>query len=275
VISRDRLYSVVVVAAAALSVAPAPAAELEVVPGAVVRWPGADLEKCSIGTSSWDPVDGACWYGIDLLQPAGPLELRRTRAGRVETSTVRVGVYPYPEQHLQVADSKVNLSTDDLNRTERESARIATIWRRPGAAAFDLPLAGPLPTLEEGRNFGARRVLNGAPRSPHSGIDYRAGRGTEVRAVADGVVVIAEDHFFGGNSVFVDHGNELVSMYMHFDRIDVVEGQEVTRGDVLGAAGDTGRATGPHLHFGLRWHGARIDPKFLFGDVAAVPVITE
>ncbi len=86
-------------------------------------------------------------------------------------------------------------------------------------------------------------------------------------------MVLAEEHFFAGNSVFVDHGDGLISMSFHMSRIDVTAGETVRRGQRLGTVGATGRATGPHLHFGLRWHGARVDPALLLGDPDAVPAI--
>jgi murein DD-endopeptidase MepM/ murein hydrolase activator NlpD len=81
------------------------------------------------------------------------------------------------------------------------------------------------------------------------------------------------DQFFGGNAVFVDHGDRLITIYMHMSRVDVAEGQDVTRGERVGAVGSTGRATGPHLHFGVRWRGARVDPALLLGPEEAIPSI--
>jgi murein DD-endopeptidase MepM/ murein hydrolase activator NlpD len=91
--------------------------------------------------------------------------------------------------------------------------------------------------------------------------------------VADGTVVIAEDLFFTGKAVFIDHGDGLVSMYFHFSELKVQAGQDVKKGETLGLVGSTGRATGPHLHLGVRWHGARIDPQILLDDPAKIPAI--
>ncbi|MEM1250263.1 MAG: M23 family metallopeptidase, partial [Acidobacteriota bacterium] len=129
--------------------------------------------------------------------------------------------------------------------------------------SFQLPLAQPLERLPRGGRFGARRIINGEPRSPHTGADYAANQGTPVLAAADGVVRLAEEHFFGGNSVFLDHGDGLITMYLHLHEIFVDPGESVTRGSVIGTVGSTGRSTGPHLHFGIRWRGARVDPAFL------------
>ncbi len=117
-------------------------------------------------------------------------------------------------------------------------------------------------------------MFNGQPRSPHGGADFKAKPGTLVRAAADGRVVVAEDQYFPGRAVFIDHGDGLISMSFHFSEILVKEGDEVKRGDPIGRVGATGRVTGPHLHFALRWHGARVDPAILL-DLPGAPAPTE
>lgn len=253
-----------------LTAAAAAAGEPEVVPGTVVRWSAPGVTACSLEGRTWAPLDGVCYFPVDLLA-TGTLTFERTRAGRAERLPVRVGRYPYPEQRLEVPEKMVSLSKEDLARVERENARIALLWPRETAVRFALPLAPPLPPGYSGERFGSRRVFNGQPRSPHNGIDFKVGAGTPVTAPADGVVVLAESHFFAGNSVFVDHGGGLVSMCFHLADLPVRVGQEVRRGEVIGHVGGTGRATGPHLHFGLRWHGARIDPNPLFGPPGRLP----
>ena len=105
------------------------------------------------------------------------------------------------------------------------------------------------------------------------GVDYALTVGTPVVAAADGVVVIAEELFYPGNAVFLDHGDGLVTMYFHLSQIDVERGARVRKGERIGLVGSTGRATGPHLYFGTRWHGARIDPALLLDDPASIPAI--
>lgn len=246
------------------------AAEPEVVPGTVVRWGAPGVTACALGDRSWAPLGDTCYFPVDLLA-TGRLAFVRTRRGEREVRTVRVGRYPYPEQRLAVPERMVDLSPEDLARVERENARIATLWPRETPPRFALPLAPPLPAPFSGERFGARRVFNGQPRSPHNGVDFRAPAGTPVTAPADGVVVLAEEHFFAGNSVFVDHGGGLVSMCFHLADLPVREGQDVRRGEILGHVGSTGRATGPHLHFGVRWHGARVDPNLLLGAPERLP----
>lgn len=115
----------------------------------------------------------------------------------------------------------------------------------------------------------------GAPVSRHTGLDYPVATGTPIHATANGIVVMAEDQFFTGNTVVVDHGDGLVTMVFHLKDIAVQPGQDVERGDQLGTAGATGRATGPHLHIGARWRDARIDPAVLFSDPAKLPGVGE
>ena len=247
--------------------------DVKVPPGGVVRWIGDGTTACAMEGKRWEARGDTCWYPVDLLHAAGPIELARWRAGRRETARVVVTDYPYEVQHIEIADdSKVHLSSKDVARARREGRAVGALWSREGPALFDLPLAPPLDPLPEGGRFGARRFFNGEPRSPHTGADYHAAAGTPVHAAADGVVALAANHFFSGNSVFLDHGDGLITMYFHLSEIDVEEGQRVERGQVIGKVGSTGRATGPHLHFGIRWRGERIDPTMLLDPTAASTV---
>ena len=251
----------------------APSAPLKVRPGTLVRWPGEGIEWCAVGAERFEPLAGACIVPVDLLRAAGPLELRRQRAGQLELATASVGRFDYPVQRLTLPRSMVELSPTDLARVERERREMARLWKLRGPRRFSLPLVAPLDPLPAGGHFGDRRVINGEWRSPHGGADFSAPAGTPVRAAADGTVVMVANHFFGGNAVFVDHGDGLVSQYFHLSRIDVAEGQELTRGAQVGAVGATGRATGPHLHFGVRWRGARVLPSLLLAAPSALPCL--
>jgi murein DD-endopeptidase MepM/ murein hydrolase activator NlpD len=108
---------------------------------------------------------------------------------------------------------------------------------------------------------------------PHMGSDYPVPVSAPVLAVADGTVALAQDLFYPGNAVFIDHGDGLISMYFHLSEINVQAGQQVRQGDRLGRVGTTGRSTGPHLFFAVRWHNARIDPRFVLEDPARIPAI--
>ena len=255
----------------------APLSGPKTAPGTVVRWDGKDLDVCGRGAEEWPPLADACWYAFDLDAKAGSAIVWRQRGGRREEATVTLTAYPYPTQRLTVDERKVHPRKEDLARIERESAAVAKLWQIAGPARFTLPLATPLAKLPTGGRFGARRIFNGEARSPHSGADYAAPVGTPVLAPADGTVVLAADHFFSGKSVFLHHGGGLFSMSFHLSAIEVKTGDEVRRGQRIGAVGATGRVTGPHLHFGLRWHGARVDPSQLLADpqgVAEIPRVT-
>jgi murein DD-endopeptidase MepM/ murein hydrolase activator NlpD len=166
--------------------------------------------------------------------------------------------------------------TADLQRNARDQARVARLWtRREQPSQFTLPLARPASPLPEGKGFGAIWMFNRppGPSELHSGSDYAVSAGTPLAAVADGTVVLSTDLFFAGNAVFIDHGDGLVSMYFHLAELKVRTGQAIGKGETPGLAGSTGRVTGPHLHLGIRWHGARIDPALLFADPAKIPAI--
>jgi hypothetical protein len=253
---------------------PAMAGPLSVAPGGVVRWPGDEVERCGQAGRTWEAVAGDCWYPIDLLTPEGEVSLFRWRRGERERATVRVSSYPYEVQHITLKDdSQVNLSSADLERVQAESRRIGALWVLDTPRRFDLPLSPPLEPLPPGGRFGSRRYFNDQPRSPHTGADYSAAEGTPVLAIADGRVALAADFFFSGGSVFLDHGDGLISMYFHLEEWTVEEGGEVRRGEVIGKVGQTGRATGPHLHMGARWRGARIDPMLLLAPPEQIPTL--
>lgn len=264
-------------AAAALLLSALPAggasATPSVRPGTVVRWPGDGIEWCDALGRRSEPLDGACYVPVDLLQRPGLLALTRRRAGALERMSVRVSRFDYPVQKLTLPSRMVDLSAADLERVRRENREMARLWGSAGPRRFGLPLAAPLDPLPAGGRFGHRRVINGSPRSPHGGADYAADAGAPVRVAADGTVVLVADHFFGGNAVFVDHGDGLVTQYFHLSRVDVRQGQELARGDLVGAVGATGRATGPHLHFGVRWRGARVNPDALVASPDGLPCL--
>jgi murein DD-endopeptidase MepM/ murein hydrolase activator NlpD len=261
--------AVLLAAGATGEAAPVPAVR----PGGLARWPGVGIEACALAGRRFAPLGDACYYPVDLLHPPGPLEVVRWRAGRRETARMRVTPFDYPVQRLTLPRHLVDLSAEDLRRVRRENAEVRRLWSRDGPRRFALPLAAPLDPLPVGGRFGGRRVINGRWRSPHGGADFSADEGRPVLAAADGVVAMVADHFFGGTSLFLDHGDRLVTQYFHLSRVDVSVGQEVRRGARVGAVGHTGRATGPHLHFGLRWRGARLNPELLLGDPERITTI--
>jgi murein DD-endopeptidase MepM/ murein hydrolase activator NlpD len=147
-----------------------------------------------------------------------------------------------------------------------DQIRVAEAYGRGSAVRLFTSFARPLKARTKGA-FGARRVYNGTTTSFHAGLDLAAAEGTSVRAAGDGRVVLAGDLYFSGGTVLLDHGAGLFTQYFHLSRIDVKEGDDVTKGTRLGASGHTGRVTGPHLHWGAKLHGARVNPK----DLLALP----
>jgi murein DD-endopeptidase MepM/ murein hydrolase activator NlpD len=203
--------------------------------------------------------------GIPLS--AKPGEHRLTLKGHKAPLRFQVATKDYAEQHITIKDKrKVNPTALDMKRITRERGRINQALRHWRAQAgvqtrFVPPVSGPLSSP-----FGLRRFFNEQPRKPHSGIDIAAPAGTPIRAPAAGRIIETGEFFFNGNSVFIDHGQGLITMYCHMSRIDVKPGQEVAQGEAIGAVGQTGRVTGPHLHWGVSLNDARVDPTLFFDN---------
>jgi len=167
-------------------------------------------------------------------------------------------------QHLTLPTTMVDLDPETERRAVSESERLGTLYRtitpeRLWRGPFVRPVAGN----EAPTGFGARRVINGKPRSTHSGTDYAAPKGTPVVAANTGRVALVGDFFFPGRLVVLDHGLGVYTLYFHLDTVTVADGDAVDRGQIVGTVGATGRATGPHLHFGALVGGARVDPVTL------------
>jgi len=202
--------------------------------------------------------------GIPLSAKPGLHQLTvKTRHGS-RTLDFSVADKQYRTQHLTIKNKrKVNPTAEDMERIIPETKRIKQAlahWNDQPPATLQL-----IPPVKGIRSdsFGSRRVFNGQPRKPHSGMDIAAVEGTPIHAPAAGTVINTGDYFFNGKSVFVDHGQGLVTMYGHMSEIDVDEGQVVAQGELLGKVGKTGRVTGAHLHWGVSLNDARIDPGLL------------
>lgn len=209
--------------------------------------------------------DGKRWLAIvGIPLSVKPGEQRIEADGR--SLAFRVEPRHYREQRITLKNQRqVDPNPDDLKRIERELAEQTDAYRhfdprQPSNLLFDKPVAGPLSSP-----FGLRRFFNGEERNPHSGLDFAVPAGTPVKAPAAGRVTLVGDYFFNGRTVFVDHGQGLVSMFCHLSRVDVKTGDELPRGAVLGRVGATGRATGPHLHWNVSLNDARVDPAIFIG----------
>jgi murein DD-endopeptidase MepM/ murein hydrolase activator NlpD len=208
--------------------------------------------------------EGSTWVAVIGIPLSAPLGMRQVVVrgidGRHEVE-FEVGNKQYASQSLKVAPRQVNLSAADLARVNREKIRIEhalSHWTEPPPEALRLPPPVPGP---HSSSFGSRRIFNGESRNPHSGMDIAAPSGTPVLSPIAGTVVDTGSYFFNGNTVFVDHGRGMISMYCHLSSVDVKPGEHVAAGTRVGAVGMTGRATGPHLHWGLSLNRAWVDPE--------------
>lgn len=239
--------------------------------------PLADLK------ADWDGHDLPFWtdethknirhafIGLDVEKPAGQYALNlhgHTETGaRVNCSaSISVKDGHFIVERLQVAEKFVDLNPADTQRAIEETKRMRDIYatitpERLWDGPFRLPLAG----VRRGGNFGTRRVLNGEPRSPHTGVDFPAPKGTPVHAAQAGRVVLAEPLFFSGNTIIIDHGLGVYTMYGHLSVMSVHAGDTVKAWQLLGQVGATGRVTGPHLHWGLVIDDARVAATQIVG----------
>jgi murein DD-endopeptidase MepM/ murein hydrolase activator NlpD len=173
---------------------------------------------------------------------------------------VSVTAGTFAEDRLTVPRRYVELSRKDQARAAREAARLAAVFRKVTTphlwqGAFAVPIEG----VEPSSSFGRRRVLNGRPRSPHTGVDFGSPVGTPIHAMQRGRVVLDEDLFFSGRTVVLDHGLGLFSLYGHLSESRVAAGRMVEAGEVIGLVGATGRVTAPHLHWAVRLGDARVN----------------
>jgi murein DD-endopeptidase MepM/ murein hydrolase activator NlpD len=211
------------------------------------------------------------WSMIDLDQAPGvaAVELRgESVSGKAVTGTRAVTIEPkeFPREELSVAPKYVEPPPEVRERLARERAKLGALYESRRAAApsnrvFVRPVPGEATSV-----FGTRRVYNGKPRSPHPGLDLRAATGTTVGCSGDGRVGLAQDLYYSGNTVIVDHGGGLFTLYAHLSELRVREGDEVTAGQPVGLSGATGRVTGPHLHWGAKIGDLPFDPRALLDE---------
>ena len=228
------------------------------------------VEKCLLkynGRSLEFPFvsgdENVVWLGAGLgMQGALKIEMEFTGPEGKQTAVreVMIKKKEYPKQHLKLPENMVSFDQKTLNRIYKEKGVIRSALSlitpsRYWTDDFIFPVRGKV--LSE---FGLRRFMNGKPRSAHRGVDFRAAQGKPIIACNNGRVVLTGKYFFGGNTVVVDHGLGILSLYMHLDKIMVEQGDEIEKGRPVGLAGSTGRATGPHLHFAICIWGEMVNP---------------
>ena len=222
---------------------------------------GVDLRPFRVDERTWRLL-----VGIDLNVKAGVHAvtiLPGAAKGDAVTHNLVVKPKAFPTRRLTVDEAFVNPPPAVTKRIDDEAARLSAIWdssapERLWTDSFVRPVPQPANS-----RFGSRSVLNGQARSPHGGADFASPTGTPIKAPNAGKVVLAEDLYYTGGTVVIDHGLGLVSLFAHMSQVDVREGQMVERGAVVGLVGATGRVTGAHLHWTLRANGARVDPLSL------------
>lgn len=245
--------------------------------GGVGRWDAMAAESCGIFGKKYPAVDSDCYYPVDIKAKVGTHDIVLIdQDGKQHKATLTVEKVEFPAIEITLEDETfINLSPENAKRHTEERKRVLALFKAEASAPrFSLPLspaARRVPKSED--DFGSLRTFNGTRKSQHTGRDFPVGAGSPVVAVAAGTVLMSEEQFFTGKTVFVDHGGGLISMNFHLGDLSVAVGDEVKRGQTLGKVGSTGRSTGPHMHLGFRWANARIDPLLLLESPNALPTI--
>ena len=243
------------------------------IPGGIVRVPVPANTQIVIATGrrallkvdpATQPPTAFAIAAVPLDTPPGSGRVFAQHANGSLALAYRVTPHTYPVQRLTLSNQRmVDPNPEDLQRINTEQLLIDAARDRfsptpPSTLRLRAPVHAPLSSL-----FGSRRVLNGQPRNPHTGLDFAAPTGAPIRTPLAGEVADVGNFFFTGNTVFVDHGTGFVTMYAHLSRVDVSPGQHLDAGDLIGQVGSTGRATGPHLHWSVFLSNVPVDPKLL------------
>jgi len=256
-----------------LAALPAQAKEYQVVQGGVATLDHAAASHATLRCldRQW-PVrrmsDGSLrgWVGIDLKTRPGTYRCRWHYDGGKESVSLQVTKGEFRISRIQVKRKMAVFDAPTLKRIRHDQQALKQSYRAhvdatPDIVMHAMPVAGIISTP-----FGAQRYVNGEPRSPHSGLDIAAPEGTPITAPLAGKVVLASAMYLNGNTVVIGHGDGLVTIYCHMAHLDVKQGEWIKAGERIGVVGMTGRSTGPHLHWGIRFHNARINPAALLKE---------
>lgn len=201
------------------------------------------------------PVD------INTLPRKYPVTIQYgTENQRVE---ITVKAHEFKTIKLTLPEGKVTLSPENQKRAAKEAVLLKGIWSKRTSKVWNGRFSAPIDT-EISTEFGVKRIMNEKKTSIHRGMDFRGKTGTPIKAINSGTVVFSSDLFFGGNTLIVDHGMGLYSIYMHLSKFNMLNGNKVRTGDVIGFVGNSGRATGPHLHVSVKLNGFSVNPESLF-----------
>jgi murein DD-endopeptidase MepM/ murein hydrolase activator NlpD len=241
----------------------------EAKPGGIVIGVGKNIVSAFLNeTTLRVDKSGAFVFGFDRdANGKAKLEVHFENK-KVETYEYVVETRDYEEQRLTLARKYITPPKRESKRIKYEAQLMKSARAKIGKMNDALYTSGftyPVDSVDIRSTFGVQRILNGKPSNVHNGLDFGAEEGDSIYAISDGIVRIAgEDFFYNGNFVLLDHGQGLSSIYLHLSKIITKNGQMVKKGELIGLAGSTGRATGPHLHLGVQWYKKRIDPMSLF-----------
>ena len=242
------------------------------VPGGVLIW---DIPEMATSVQyKKKPVliiGSKAFIGIPVFETPGQHNLTYLHDGQRKKHVFEVKDKKYTEQHISIKNNAlVDPPQTEIYRIREESKRQRALYNSHSREIkfkerFRMPLEGTITSL-----FGHRRYFNGQPRSPHSGLDIAANEGTPILAPASGEIVLADELYFNGKTLFIDHGQGLVTMYCHMSKLLATRGEIVEQGDQIGLVGSTGRATGPHLHWSVSLNGFRVDPYTLMESINSI-----
>ncbi len=200
---------------------------------------------------------------VDINTPPDKYPVSITQGGETRTLSLTVKTHKFKTVKLTLPEGKVTLSEENQKRAVKEAGLLNKIWPEQTHKAWGERFTDPTGT-EVSEVYGVKRIMNEKKTSVHRGMDFRGKTGTPIMAINSGAVVLTDDLFYGGNTLIVDHGMGLYSVYMHLSKFKASKGDKVSKGQVVGLIGSSGRATGPHLHMSVKLNGVSVNPESLF-----------